>query len=181
MEQILGIVPVPPPADAGSIEPDTRGATTIREQLEHHKRNATCASCHVKMDPYGFALESFDVAGQWRDKYRVRSNPGDDKHKSIIHGKPIAYHYDLAVDCTGQMPDGRAFEGIAELRTMLAANDEQLARAFVGHLIQYATGASVSFADRAEVEEILKRSKSSHYGVKTLLHEVVHSTLFSQR
>lgn len=180
MEQILGITPTPPPADVGSIEPDTRGATTIRAQLEQHKRNPTCAACHVKMDPYGFALESFDVAGQWRDKYRVRGGAGEDKDKSFVHGNLIAYHYDLAVDSTGQLPDGRAFQGIAELRAMLAADEARLARAFVGHLLTYATGAAVSFADRAAVEEILQRSEASHYGVKTLLLETVQSPLFAK-
>ena len=178
MEQILGITPTPPPPDVGSIEPDTRGATTIRQQLEHHQRNASCASCHVKMDPYGFALESFDATGQWRDKYRVRGGLGDDKDKPVVHGNLIAYHYDLAVDSTGKLPDGRTFEGIAELHAMLAAGDATLARAFVGHLLTYATGAAVSFAERAEVEEILRRSQASHYGVKTLLLETVQSPLF---
>ena len=180
MERILGIHPTPPPPDAGSIEPDTRGATTIREQLDKHKRNASCASCHVKMDPYGFALESFDVVGQWREKYRARGGAGDDKSRPVFNGKRIAYHYELPVDCTGQLPDGRAFKDIAELRSMLAANDETLARAFLGHLITYATGASVSFADRAEVEKIIQRTKAKHFGVRALLLEVIASPLFSK-
>jgi hypothetical protein len=180
MNKILGIVPTPPPPDAGSIEPNTQGATTIREQLEKHKRNTTCASCHLKMDPYGFALESFDVMGRWRDSYRVRGGAGDDKERPIVNGKTIAYHYDLPVDSTGQLPDGRPFQDIAGLRTMLATKDEALARAFVGHLIAYATGADVSFADRAEVERILGRSRSGHYGVRTLMLETILSPIFAK-
>jgi hypothetical protein len=180
MEQILGIVPTPPPPNIGSIEPNTQGATTIREQLEKHKRNTSCASCHVKMDPYGFALESFDVTGEWRDHYRVRGGAGDDKPRTIVNGHPINYHLDLPVDCTGQLPDGRPFEDIAGLRAMLAANEEMLARAFVGHLITYATGAPVSFADRAGVEEIVRGAKPSHYGVRSLLLETIQSRIFAQ-
>lgn len=180
MERILGIVPTPPPADAGSIEPNTQGATTIREQLEKHKRNASCASCHVKMDPYGFALESFDVVGQWREKYRVRGGAGDDKLRPVVHGRRINYHFEPPVDCTGQLPNGRRFQNIIELRDLLAANEETLARSFAGHLVTYATGATVSFADRAEVEKILQRAKPKKYGVRTLLLETVQSPLFSK-
>ncbi len=180
MDKILGIHPTPPPPDAGSIEPDTRGATTIRDQLEKHKRNPSCATCHVKMDPYGFALESFDVVGQWREKYRARGGTGDDKTRAIFNGHTINYHYELPVDCTGKLPDGRAFKDAAELRAMLAANDEALARAFVGQLITYATGAEVSFSDRPEVERILQRAKPQKFGVRSLLVETVLSPLFSK-
>ena len=181
MEQILGIVPTPPPADAGTIEPDTRGTTTIREQLEKHKRNASCASCHVKMDPYGFALESFDVVGQWRNRYRAgggNNGKTGSAERPFVNGNGIAYHFDKPVDCTGQLPDGRPFADVRELRTMLAANEETLARAFVGHLVTYATGAGVSFSDRMEVDKIIQRAKAKKYGVRTLLLEVVGSELF---
>jgi len=132
MEKILGIVPTPPPPGVGSIEPDTRGATTIRDQLAKHKRSPTCAGCHVKMDPYGFALESFDVVGQWRDRYRVRNEPDTAvppaaaPAQPFVHGKPVNYHLDLPVDCTGQLPDGRPFADVRELRALLAADDEAL-------------------------------------------------------
>ena len=183
MEKILGIVPTSPPADAGVIEPDTRGATTIREQLEQHKRNATCASCHVKMDPYGFALESFDVVGASREKYRARGAPNaptGSQARPVVHGNGIAYHFDKPVDCTGTLPDGRPFSDIAGLRAMLAASEETLARAFVGHFVTYATGSDVGFADRAEVEKILQRAKAKKYGVRTLVHEVVQSRMFRE-
>lgn len=183
MEKILGIVPTPPPPGTGSIEPDTRGTTTVREQLEKHKKDATCASCHVKMDPYGFALESFDVIGAPRDFYRALDDPafiGPRLPRKIVHGRGIGYEPGKPVDCTGELPDGRPFNNIAELQTMLAADEPGLARAFVGQLISYATGAPVSFADRAEVEKILARAKDSKYGVRTLLVETAMSPLFAR-
>jgi hypothetical protein len=178
MDKILGIVPSPPPPNAGAIEPDVRGATTIREQLEKHRRNATCAGCHAKMDPYGFALESFDVVGEWRSQYRAVGGAGRDEDRKLVNGHRIDYHASLPVDCTGLLPDGRPFKDVNELRTMLAKDPERLARAFVGQLATYATGAEISFADRHMVEEILAKSKVDHYGLRTLVLQVVQSELF---
>jgi hypothetical protein len=179
MDKVLGIVPTPPPPDAGSVEPDTRGTTTIREQLAKHKRNATCAGCHQKMDGYGFALESFDVVGEWRDRYRATGGEGDER--KIIHGKKIDYHFGPEVDCAGQMPDGRDFRDVNQLRDLLAADPERLARAFASHLTTYATGAEISFADRPVVDRIVKNSAAKNYGLRTLLAEVVQSELFNHK
>jgi hypothetical protein len=178
LEQILGILPKPPPPGAGSIEPDTRGTTTVREQLAKHKTLATCAGCHAQLDPYGFALERFDVTGVWRDQYRA-SHAREDFSR-IVDGRGVWYHYDKPVDASGELADGRAFHDFAALRDMLAADERGLARAFVQHLIVYATGAPVSFADRREVERILDRSSAAHYGVRTLLMEVILSPLFAR-
>ncbi len=178
MERILGIVPSPPPADAGAIEPDVRGATTVREQLEKHRRNDTCNSCHVKMDGYGFALESYDVTGEWRDKYRAVGGKGPDQERKIFNGHRINYHYELPVDCAGVMPDGRPFADVDALRALLIAEPDKLARAFVGHLVTYATGAEVSFADRAAVDAIIAKAKAKGYGVRTLILETIQSDLF---
>jgi hypothetical protein len=72
LERILGTPPPPPPPDAGSIEPDTRGAVTIRQQLEKHRRNESCANCHQGIDPPGFALESFDVMGGFGARWATK-------------------------------------------------------------------------------------------------------------
>lgn len=178
MERLLGIVPTPPPPDAGSVEPDTRGTTTIREQLAQHKRNTTCAGCHQKMDGYGFALESFDVIGGWRDHYRALGTQGLKEDRQVIHGKKIEYHPGPAVDCSGQMPDGTAFKEVNELRAILAADPDRLARAFASHLVTYATGAEVSFADRSAVDSILASTQSSGHGLRSLIHAVIQSDLF---
>lgn len=178
MDKVLGIVPTPPPPDAGAIEPDVRGVTTVREQLDKHRRNTSCAGCHAKMDPYGFALESFDVVGEWRGQYRAVGGAGRDEDRKLVNGHRIDYHAGLPVDCAGQLPDGRPFKDVNELRTMLAADPERLARAFVSQLVTYATGAEVSFADRVMVEDILTKTKATHYGLRSLLHEVIQSDLF---
>jgi mono/diheme cytochrome c family protein len=174
MEKIMGIVPTPPPPNAGAIEPDVRGAVTVRQQLDKHRANPTCAGCHQKMDGYGFALESFDVAGEWRTKYRALGG-GENKR---IHGRNVEYHYGLPVDCAGTMPDGRPFKDILELRDLLASDPERLARAFAGQLLVYATGGELSFADRLQVSAIVKRSAAKEYGVRTLIHEIVQSEPF---
>lgn len=181
MDKILGIVPTPPPPDTGAIEPDVRGTTTIRAQLDKHRRNATCAGCHAKMDPYGFALESFDVVGEWRGQYRAMGGAGRDEDRKLVNGHRIEYHAGLPVDCTGQLPDGRPFNDVNELRAMLAAEPERLARAFVGQLVTYATGAEISFADRSAVERILKDAAGKNYGLRTMLLGVVESELFQSK
>ncbi len=181
MDKIMGVVPTPPPPDAGGIEPDVRGATTIREQLDKHRRNATCAGCHAKMDPYGFALESFDVTGEWRGQYRAMGGQGRNEDRKLVNGHPVEYHSGLPVDCAGQLPDGRAFKDVNELRNLLAADPERLARAFTGELVIYATGAELSFADRSLVDGILAKSKASQYGVRSLIHEVIQSELFRHK
>jgi len=178
MEKILGITTPPPPADAGAIEPDVRGATTVREQLEKHRHNTSCASCHQKMDGYGFALESFDVAGEWRENYRAVGGKGSDKERKRMHGRLIDYHFGLPVDCSGTMPDGKPFKNVAELRNLLVQNPGQLASAMATHLLIYGTGAELSFADRPALDQILTRAKPAKYGLRSLLHEVIQSELF---
>ena len=178
MEKLLGIVPIPPPPDIGSIEPDVRGATTVREQLEKHCHNVSCAGCHAKMDPYGFALESFDVVGEYRDSYRTVGGKGNHEERKKVNGHPIDYHFELPVDCTGQLPDGRAFRDVNELRAFLAADPQRLAEAFSKQLLTYATGAEFSFADRGIIKNILEETKESNYGLRSLIHAVTQSPAF---
>jgi len=130
------------------------------------------------MDGYGFALESFDVVGEWRARYRAM---GAEAEIKILHGKRPEYHFGPAVDCTGQMPDGRLFKEVNELRSILAADPKRLARAFTSQLITYATGAEISFADRDAVERIVKNSAAKNYGLRTLLVDIVQSELFNHK
>jgi hypothetical protein len=181
MDKLLGIVPTPPPPNAGAIEPDVRGSTTVREQLDKHRSNPTCAGCHKKMDGYGFALESFDVVGEWRDKYRAVGGAGRDEDAKKVNGHRIEYHYGLPVDPSGQMPDGQPFTDVDGLRAILTAEPDRLGYAFTSQLVTYATGAEVTFADRAEVQKIVAASKAHDYGIRTLVHLITESPLFRNK
>jgi len=180
MERILGFE-IPPPPPVAAVEPDIRGAVTIRQQLDKHRANTSCASCHTKIDPAGFALESFDVMGGWRDRYRgVDENKPAEKGLGK-NGQPFAFHYGLPVDCAGSLPDGRAFADIRELKRWLSADEATLARSFAKQLTIYATGAPIRFSDRAALEQILSQAKPAHYGMRSLIHGVVQSSLFREK
>lgn len=177
MTRILGKAPPPPPPNVPALEPDIRGATTIREQLARHRNQESCAACHRNIDPAGFALESFDVMGGWRERYR--SFGQGDPVKGIGHNG-LKYHFCLgpAVDPSGELPDGRSFRNIAELKKLLIRDDEQLARNLLRQLVIYATGAPIQFSDRPQIAKILACTRSSGYGVRSLIHEIVRSDMF---
>ena len=178
MERILGQPPPPPPPAVPAVDPDIRGSTTIRQQLDKHRDLETCAACHKKIDPAGFALENFDVMGGWRDRYRATGD-GAPPEKGIGHGgQKFTYHLALPVDAGGELPDGRKFGDVREFKRLLLTNEDQLARNLAKQLTVYATGAPVRFGDRAQIEKILERSRASQFGVRTLIHELVQSDLF---
>ena len=177
MERILGKPPPPPPGNVAAIDPDTRGAVTIRQQLEKHRAQPSCAACHAKIDPAGFALENFDVMGGWRGRYRALGNGTPEKGLGK-NGQKFAFHAAQPVDATAELPDGRKFHDIVELKQLLLQDDKQVARNLLRQFAIYATGARVRFADREQVEEALQRASSSHWGVRSLVHELVQSELF---
>jgi len=180
MERILGQKPPPQPASVPAIDPDIRGAVTIRQQLDKHRTLETCNACHAKIDPAGFALENFDVMGGWRDRYRSEAE-GELAQGIAKSGQKFAFHYALPVDASGELPDGRKFRDVRELKQLLVANEKQLARNLARQLAVYATGAPIHFADREPIEQILERASSSHYGVRSLIHELVQSELFRNK
>jgi hypothetical protein len=180
MERILGQKPPPPPPSVPAVEPDTRGAVTIRQQLDKHRTLETCNACHAKIDPAGFALENFDVMGGWRDRYRAEGD-GEPEKGIAKSGQKFAFHYALPVDSSGELPDGRKFRDVRELKQLLLADEKQLARNLARQLAVYATGAPIRFADREEIDQALARASSSHYGVRSLVHELVQSELFLRK
>jgi mono/diheme cytochrome c family protein len=180
LERILG-EEVPPPPPVPAVEPDIRGAITIRQQLEKHRSDPSCASCHSKMDPPGFALESFDVMGGWRDRYRATAEDTPPVKGLGKNGQPFSFHFGLPVDAAGELPDGRTFADIREFKQLLRAEEVQLARNLAQQLIVYATGAPVRFSDRPEVEKILAASKPEDYGVRSMVHAIVQSDLFLRK
>ncbi|HET7811760.1 MAG TPA: DUF1592 domain-containing protein [Steroidobacteraceae bacterium] len=180
-ERILGIETRPPPPTVKAVEPDIRGAVTIRQQLAKHRDNPTCASCHTKMDPPGFALESFDVMGAHRERYRAVADDVKPEPGYGMNGQAFAFHYGLPVDSTGEMPDGRAFRDIKEFKRLLASDETAVARNLARQLVVFATGAPVRFTDRGEFERILERARARQYGVRTLVEEIVQSELFQTK
>lgn len=180
LEQILGQPPAPPPPNVSAVEPDIRGATTIRQQLDKHRDIESCAACHQYIDPPGFALESFDVIGGWRDFYRATTYKRDAvvtlanyPDRTVIRG--------LDVESGGATADGRSFQDIDGYKQIILANPDQLARNLTEKLLIYATGAEIQFADREVVEQLVARSRANGYGFRSLIHEVVQSRVFLRK
>ncbi len=179
-ERILGVPIPPPPASVPAIEPDTRGATTVRKQLELHRADESCNACHRLIDPAGFALESFDVAGGFRVAYR--SLGGDEPIPGFgKNGQPFTFSDGPEVDASGQLPDGRAFRDIVELKQLLLADERGIARNLVEKLVTYATGAPPRFSDRVEIEAVLDRTAAANYPVRSLIEEIVVSQMFRNK
>jgi hypothetical protein len=163
-ERLLGDAVPPPPDSVPAVEPDIRGATTIRQQLEKHRSQAACASCHVKIDPPGYALENFDPAGQWREKYLT-----------VVDNKPKR---GAAIDASFVLADGREFADVDAFKTLIADQPRKVVTCVAEQLIVYGTGAPIEFVDRQQVESIVGRAAVEGYGLRTLVREVVTSPLF---
>ena len=163
-ERLLGVDVPPPPENVPAIEPDIRGAKSIREMLAKHRADASCASCHVKIDPPGFALENFNPAGQWRNTYYAGKK--NRKYKP----KPIDASYD--------MPDGRHFKDFEAFQKLVLAKPETLAGNVAEKLITYGTGAPVTFADRYAIEQIVEQTADSNYGFRSLIAAVAAHRIF---
>jgi hypothetical protein len=184
LERILGTPAPPPPPNAGSIEPDTRGSTTIRELLAKHKTSKTCAGCHQKIDPPGFALESFDPIGRYREFYRT-TETGEKLEEARTwygaHYGHVKYLKGQDVDSTSVLPDETAVADIRAFKDVLAARPEQIARNVIGKFVTYATGVQVEAGDALAVDSILKRAESRKFGMKTLILETVQSNVFTRK
>ena len=177
MERLLGQPPPPPPSSVPAVDPDIRGATTIRELLKLHARSQSCAGCHARFDPIGFALENFDILGAWRTHYR-----GVDHGQRVTGidraGHDFAYTVGAPVEANGTLRDGRTFQDIHELKALLLKDQRTLARNLLHQFTVYATGTPVRFGDRAVIESILDAGESENYRVRDLIHALVASKVF---
>jgi hypothetical protein len=177
-ERLLGNHIPPPPAGVPAIDPDTRGATTIRGRLEKHRSDAQCAGCHAKIDPPGFALESFDVIGGLRDRYRSLGVGETFVDFRFDSGWAPKVRLHQAVDPSGNLPGGEPFKNIAEFQSLVLRNPEALAANMVRQFIMYGTGSEPHYSDRREIARVLQQTKSSNYGIRSLIDAVVQSDLF---
>jgi hypothetical protein len=159
LENILGTPPPPPPPDVPVIEPDIRGATTIRERLEKHRAVAACATCHALIDPPGFALESFDAIGRWRDAY------------SDTEKKP-------PVDPSGTL-SGAEFKNVVELKRLLVERPERFARCLVEKLLVMALGRELDVADRPAIRHILAQAAPDGYRLRDIIVLCCESEIFT--
>ena len=156
LENILGTPPSPPPPDVEPLDPDVRGAKTIRDQLAKHRNAASCADCHRKINPLGFALENYDPIGRWR----------------------TSYSRNTTIDASGELPNGKHFKNIIGLKDVLLQQQGLFAKSLTEKLMAYGLGRQVVAADRPEVERILTNVKQSGWGLRDLINEVVLSKTF---
>jgi len=161
VENLLGTPPPPPPANVPAIEPDIRGATTVRDRLEKHRSDPSCAGCHRLMDPPGFALENFDAIGGWRSKYQAG-------------GKQ------LPIDSSGEFGDA-SFQDIVGFKELLRERQPQFARTLVEKLLTHALGRELTPADRPAVRSIVDTAAADGYRLRDIVLLCCESELFVQK
>jgi hypothetical protein len=179
LKNILGKPVKAPPPNVPAIEPDIRGAKSMREQVAKHRELESCAVCHDRMDPPGLALENYDVIGGWRTNYR---SAGEGQVVKLeVEGRKVQYKTGLPVDASGEMPDGRTFKDIDGLKKLILADRAQVARCVTEKLLTYATGAGMSFADKVEIDSMVAKAADKNHGLRTLIHLVVQSRAFQSK
>ncbi|MEZ0275877.1 MAG: DUF1592 domain-containing protein [Roseimicrobium sp.] len=160
LENILGTPPSPPPPNVPSIEPDARGTTTIRARLEKHREAASCRGCHQRIDPPGFALESFDAVGRWRGHYD--NNPK------------------LPVDASGELGAVK-FKDVTGFKSGLLERRDQFARCLVEKLLLHALGRDLELTDRPHIRKIVETAAKDNYRLRDLVLLCVESDIFSRK
>jgi hypothetical protein len=167
LESIIGRAPPPPPANVPAIKVSApnQPKASLRTKLEAHREDATCASCHRKIDPLGLAFDNYDAVGHWRTVETVRDGAGAD---------PV-------IDARGELPDGRTFADAAGLKQLLVADLDKFAAAFCEKLATYALRRGMTFADRKALAAIAAQSKGQDYHMATLIENLVLSDLFRAR
>jgi hypothetical protein len=161
LDNLLGMPPPPPPPNIPDLEPKTADGRllSIREQMEVHRRNPSCAVCHVRMDPLGFVLENFDAIGRWR------SSAGGE-----------------TVDASAVFADGTPLDGVHGLkRFLLEEHREDYVQAFVGKLLTYALGRHLDYRDQPAIRKIVREAAGHDYRWSALVAGIVNSAPFRAR
>ena len=156
MNKLLDYTPPPPPDDVPEIEPDVNGAKTLREQLIRHRADATCAQCHNKIDPAGFALENYDAIGAWREGYNRKAR----------------------VDASGKLPNGKTFNSPGEFRELVIEQEDVFIRCLTKKLLTYAVGRKMNSGDRIAVDQITTSMTPPEEGLRDLIKKIVLSKIF---
>ncbi|MCR9202191.1 MAG: DUF1592 domain-containing protein [Planctomycetaceae bacterium] len=147
LENLLGTPPSPPPPDIEPLDPDIRGAKTIRDQLKKHRTSDSCNECHRRIDPLGFALENFDAVGRWRDNYDRRQ----------------------AIDASGELPNGGQFQDVRSFKRLLLNQKTLFVRALTSKLLSYAAGRRMLVTDRPRIDELTAELADRGHGFRTLV------------
>ncbi len=171
LENILGKPTPPPPPNVGGIEPDIRGATTIREQLDLHRDAESCAVCHRQIDPPGFALESFDPVGAYRVNYKRFVVSNAEKGWGSVQPGAV-------VDASGVTAHGQDFSGIREFKLSLLQREDDFTRCLTEKLLTYGLGRELGYSDRTAIDEIVSKVKADGGGLRTLIHSIVAHEIF---
>ena len=195
MEKFMGLHPAPPPPDVNITEPDVRQAKTIKEILAAHTADPSCASCHSSIDPWGYAFESFDPVGAWRDEYTMHIAPkpsreqlaeieNQDRKRAEAGLPPMARPWEnqpIPVDAASWFPDGARYKDITEYRKHLLTdkNRDRFVRCFIAKLLTYANGTEP--VDSSELDKILARSAEQEYRIIDTIAAVVDSPLFREQ
>jgi len=159
LNNILGSPPPPAPGNVPPLDEEAVGvAASLRQQMEAHRADPSCAVCHNKMDPLGFGLENYDAIGHWR----------------TMDGK-------FPVDSSGTLPNGKTFSTPAEMRSVFQSQLPAFSRCITEKMLTYSLGRGLSAADRRTVDEIDRKVTASGYGFQTLVYEIVRSLPFQQR
>ncbi|HEY2413739.1 MAG TPA: DUF1592 domain-containing protein [Pirellulaceae bacterium] len=158
LEQLLGTPPPPPPPDVPDLDEKKTLTGTLRQVMEQHRENPICASCHARMDPIGFAFENYDAIGAFRKK----------------DGQ-------FDIDPSGELPDGRKFQGPAELKTILKDKKELFARSLAEKMLTYALGRGVEYYDKCALDKIVAALEQDDYRMRTLIAAIISSDPFQMR
>jgi hypothetical protein len=157
----------PPPPNVGDLPASKEKPLSVRARLEQHRTTESCGSCHVRVDPFGMALENYDATGLWRDRQNGEGMRGD-------KGSP-------ALDVSGKLPDGREFKSVQEFKAALLTEKEKFVKGFTEKLLCYALGRPIGYGDHLTVEAITAYAAEHEYRLQEIIQATVASNFFQTK